>query len=140
MAEQSFNQSFNGYWREPNKGSLPKESGVYCVYECTFNEAQNNISVHKLIYIGESENVNERISEHERLKDWEKHVRKGNQLCYSITEVDGTNRERVEAAYINAHKPPENTEYRDDFPFDMTSVETIGKAALLQKSFVVKKK
>jgi excinuclease UvrABC nuclease subunit len=140
MAEKSFNQSFEGYWREPNKGSLPQKSGVYCVYECTFNQAKKNVSIHELIYIGESEDVNKRVSNHEKLKDWEKHVRKGNQLCYCFTEVDDDDRDRVEAALINKHKPPENTEYKNDFPFDTTSLDISGDAALLEKSFVVKRK
>ena len=140
MAEQLFNQSFYGYWREPNKGSIPKISGVYCVYECTFNEAEKNVTLHKLIYIGESEDVNERISNHEKHKDWEKHVRKGNQLCYNYTEVDSVHRERVEAAFINSHEPPENTGYRDNFPFDKTSINTSGRAALLKKTFTVIRK
>ena len=54
MAEKTFNQIFDGYWREQNKSGLPKSSGVYCVYECTYNKTEKTIEIHKLIYIGES--------------------------------------------------------------------------------------
>lgn len=137
MAEQAFKQNFGGYWREPNKNGLPAKSGVYCVYECTYNAEENAVAIHKLIYIGESADVNQRVVNHEKLKDWEKHVSAGNQLCYSFTEVDSNSRVRVEAAFINHHKPPVNTEYKNDFPFDKTIVQTEGKNALLSRYFVV---
>lgn len=61
-------------------------------------------------------------------------------LCYSFTEVvDNNDRARVEAALINKHKPPENTEYVNNFPFDTTTIETSGRNALLSKSFTVKR-
>lgn len=137
MAEQTFNQSFNGYWREPNKSGIPSSSGVYCVYECTHNVAENNVSIHKLIYIGESANVNQRIANHEKLPEWQKHVRTGNQLCYNFTAVDSNSRNRVEAAFIHHHKPPVNTEYVNDFPFDKTIIRTSEKNILLKEYFVV---
>lgn len=136
MAEQTFNQEFDGYWREIHKSGLPSSSGVYCVYECTYNKDKQNISIHKLIYIGESENVNQRVDKHEKLADWMKHVNKGNELCYSSTLVDTYYRNRVEAAFIFHHKPPVNTEYVDNFPFDKTIVKSKGKIALLSDFFV----
>lgn len=137
MAEQTFNQSFEGYWREPNKGGVPSKSGIYCVYECTYNVQEKTVSIHRLIYIGESENVNQRISNHEKQKEWEKYVRQGNELCYSFSAVDSYSRIRVEAAFIFRHKPPVNTEYIDNFPFDKTIVKSEGRIALLKDYFVV---
>lgn len=137
MAEQIFNQNFDGYWREPNKGGIPSKSGIYCVYECTHNVQEKTVTIHKLIYIGESENVNQRIANHEKQNDWEKHVRQGNELCYSFSEVDSYYRVRVEAAFIYRHQPPVNTEYKDNFPFDKTIVKSEGKIVLLKDYFVV---
>lgn len=137
MAEQNFNQEFDGYWREPNKDGLPKLSGVYCVYECTHNVKEKTVTIHKLLYIGESGNVNTRIATHNKLEDWNKHVRNGNQLCYSYTPVESTYRERVEAAFIFKHKPVENTEYVNSFPFDKTTINSKGRIKFLESSFVV---
>lgn len=137
MAEQTFNQTFEGYWREPNKSGIHSKSGIYCVYECTHNVQKKTVTIHKLIYIGESENVNMRIANHEKQKDWEKHVRQGNELCYSFSEVDNYSRVRVEAAFIYRHQPPVNTEYTDNFPFDKTIVKSEGEIALLKDYFVV---
>jgi len=38
---------------------------------------------------------------------------------------------------IFKHKPPCNTEYADNFPFDTTTVVTTGKNALMAANFVV---
>ena len=137
MAEQIFNQTFEGYWIEPNKGGISDKSGVYCVYECTHNVQEKTVAIHKLIYIGESENVNQRIANHEKQKEWKKYVRQGNELCYSFSAVDSYSRVRVEAAFIFRHQPPVNIEYKDGFPFDKTIVKSGGKTKLLKNYFVV---
>jgi len=137
MAERIFNQIFERYWIESDKIGLPCKSGVYCVYECTYNPAKNNVSIQKLIYIGESENANSRIVNHEKRKEWEKHVKEGNQLCYSFTVVEQYYRVIVAAAFIYRHKPPVNTEFKDHFPFDKTTVKSKGEIALLDEYFVI---
>jgi hypothetical protein len=90
-----------------------------------------------LIYIGESDNINDRIANHEKYDDWMKHVRKGNTLCFLIGPVSIAYRERVEAAYIFKHKPPENGECIDSFPFDQTTVNSSGITRKLNTSFTV---
>lgn len=137
MAAQTFTIEFDGYWREPNKGSIPANSGVYCVYSCVYNTSKKTVSIKKLIYIGESEDVNDRISDHEKLPVWKKHLKSGEVLCYSFGEVTAINRIRCEAAMIFKHKPPENTEYVSSFPFDKTTIKLSGKTSLLSTSFIV---
>ena len=53
---------FDGYWREVNKGGIPAESGIYGVYACTYNKDQSTVSLRELVYVGESSDVNSRIS------------------------------------------------------------------------------
>lgn len=140
MAEQTYNQEFNGYWRETNKGGIPAISGVYCVYECTYNLAEKTVTLQRLIYIGESENINTRIANHEKQPLWQRYVRAGNELCYSCSPSGDPGRFRLEAALINRHQPPVNIEYKDNFPFDKTIVQTSGNNALLDRYFVVNRK
>jgi hypothetical protein len=137
MAEKTISIEFDGYWRDEKKGSIPAQSGIYCVYECTHNVKEKTVSIHKLIYIGEAENVRSRIADHEKRTDWLTHVRKGNELCFSFGGVSGANRERSEAAMVFKHKPPENTEYVDSFPFDKTTMSLSGKTRLLTTNFTV---
>jgi excinuclease UvrABC nuclease subunit len=139
MAAQTFSMIFKGYWREPNKGSIPAESGVYCVYTCVLNVEQKSVTLQKLLYIGEAGNVRDRVANHERLEDWEAHLRDGEQLCYSFSPSSFANRERCEAALIFQHKPPENDEYKHDFPFDPTTIITTGKNKFLHPKFQVQR-
>jgi hypothetical protein len=137
MASQTFRNDYDGYWREVNSRGLPSSSGVYTVYECTFNKGKDTVSIHKKIYIGEAGNIKERIENHEKKEDWLEHVRKGNTLCYNAAHVDATYRERVEAALIFEHEPPENEEYTDSFPFDTTTIKTMGNNKYLKDQFII---
>ncbi len=137
MPEKTITIDFDGYWRDENKGGLPAKSGVYCVYECTHNVKDKTVSIHKLIYIGEAEDVKRRVANHEKYREWLKHVRKGNELCFSFGGVEATERARAEAAMIFKHKPPENDEYIDSFPYDRTTMSLSGKIALLSAHFTV---
>jgi excinuclease UvrABC nuclease subunit len=137
MAEKTITVEFDGYWRDENKSWLPASSGVYCVYECTHNVPANTVSVHKLIYIGEAGDVKSRVANHERYKDWRKHVGRGNELCFSFGGVETADRPRAEAAMIFKHKPPENDEYVSSFPYDMTTLSLSGETDLLSRYFTV---
>ena len=137
MAEQTYSIKFDGYWRDQNKAGIPAHSGIYCVYECTHNVQENKVSLSKLIYIGEAEDICVRVANHEKYDDWKRHVRAGNELCFSFGGVETTNRARCEAAMIFKYKPPENTEYTDSFPFDRTTINLSGDIALLTASFTV---
>ena len=118
MAEKTIKIKFEGYWRDEKKSRVPAQSGVYCVYECRYNQTEDTVSLITLIYIGEADNVRERIANHEKYQDWLKHVRNGNELCFSFGPIISADRERTEAAMIFKHKPPENEEYMYSFPFD----------------------
>lgn len=139
MPQKTFNKNIKGYWLDKDKSDLPTHSGVYFVYECTYNSKTDKVEIHKLIYIGESGNVNERVSNQEKYGDWKKHVRKGKELCFSTCKEDWYYRERLEAAYIYKHKPPVNTEYKYAFPFDETRVTSSVAAAELNTDFTVHK-
>ncbi len=140
MAAKTISLTFDGYWREKNIGGIPKESGIYCVYECTHNTQENTVSISKLIYIGEAENVNQRISNHEKWSLWRKHCSSSREICFSFAPVKNPDRQRGEAAMIYKHKPPVNDEYKDKFPFDETTMRLSGKTALLVESFTVYRK
>lgn len=139
MSYQKIDLSFDGYWRLNNVGGVPKGSGVYTVLTCTYNESSNTVSLDRLIYVGESEDVNARLANHEKLPDWKRYLRTGQELCFAVASVGGAQRERAEAAVIHHHKPPVNTQHKDSFPYDTTAITTSGRNAGLAASFVVEK-
>lgn len=137
MAEKAISLTFNGYWREPAISSLPAESGVYCVYTCTHNKVEKTVSLKKLIYIGESEDVKKRISKHEKWDNWKTYPKQDEVICISCAKVADNIRERAEAAMIYQHEPPANTTYVDSFPYDETTINTSGQNQFLKSQFTV---
>lgn len=136
--EKSFKTTIDGYWREVNVSGLPSHSGVYFVYRCTLTPS-NTVSIHQLLYIGEGENVNRRVTSHNKFADWRKHLRPGEELCFSTCPVESYYRERVEAAYIFKHKPPCNTDCTSCFNYDRTTIASIGGTTLLSTNFTVER-
>lgn len=124
------NLSFDGYWREVNKGGIPARSGIYLVYVCRYNSSQETVTLDKLIYIGESANARDRIENHEKWSEWHRHMPKGSEICFSFAPVNSPDRERAEAALIYHHKPTCNGEHLYSFPFDDTTVVSTGRCAL----------
>jgi excinuclease UvrABC nuclease subunit len=137
MVAQKFSLQFDGYWRDINKNGIPNHSGVYCVYTCTFNSSNSTVSLDSLVYIGESQNVKDRIVNHEKYSEWKQYLSNGQELCFSTAQVSSSYRVRCEAALINKHKPPVNDEYKYSFPFDITTMELSGETVLLTKYFTV---
>lgn len=128
--------TFDGYWRDGSHGGIPATSGVYCVYTCAYNALQQTVSLRKLVYIGESANVRDRIAFHERWPDWRRQRGLGEEVCFSFAPIV-VERQRAEAALIFEHKPPLNFEFRNEFPFDMTTMQLAGSIALLHSYFTV---
>ena len=137
MAAKTFNINIQGYWRDANKSGLPSHSGVYFVYVSSYDQKSGKVTLNRLIYIAESEDVNARVLNHEKYNEWLKYISYGEELCYSTGQVESLYRIRVEAAYIFNHKPPVNIEYKNSFPFDLTTIISTGKTALLNTNFTV---
>ncbi len=139
MAYKEINIEFKGYRRKPKISSLPDESGVYCVYTCTYDKQEKTVSLRSLLYIGESEDINDRIGNHERWDDWEDELDDDEVICFSYATLSANIRKRAEAALIYKHEPPLNTEFIDSFPFDETKITTSGKSKFLATSFVIER-
>lgn len=137
MASLRFDLNFLEYWRYVNRGGVPENSGVYCVYASTYDSNSDTVTLKRLLYIGEAGNMRERLENHEKLEDWKKQLKAGEIISFSCTKVDSYYRERVEAALIYKHKPPVNTEYVNNFPYDETTISTSGRNELLSAYFTV---
>jgi hypothetical protein len=136
MKEISLN--FEKYYKY---GQIPYDrfakSGIYCI--CVGKTKDNKkCSLSKLLYIGESENVSARLSNHERLEDWKKYLDGDNILIVSIALVSKIDRERAEAACIFYYKPPCNEQCTTSFSYEDTEIITTGNK-LFEPQFVVKK-
>ncbi|EMH1189298.1 hypothetical protein DMS87_10535 [Klebsiella variicola] len=139
MTGKTVDLVFDGYWREPNKGNVPAQSGIYCVYTCTpvTKDGKTTLTIHKLVYIGESADVRLRLASHEKLTKWQKHLKDDQQLCYSFAPIGSEDRVRTEAAMINKHTPPENSEYVGEYPYNKITINNSGRAASLMSTLTV---
>lgn len=127
---------FKGYYTK--RKSLLEGSGIYCVYTCVANG--ETVSIRKLVYVGESATVRQRLAYHGLIEKWNKHRESGEVLCYTSASISpASTRRRAEAAVIFHHKPLVNDEYKHSFPFDATTIAITGKAKLLTSSFTVSK-
>jgi len=134
---KSFNINIEGYWRDKNKEGVPIQSGVYFVYEANYNNIKDTVTLLRLVYIGEANDVRLRIKTHTKYSEWLHNVKYGNELCFSTGYIEEIQRKRVEAAYIFKHKPPLNIEFTNLFPFDQTTIISKGKTALLDINFTI---
>jgi hypothetical protein len=137
MPGKTFKLEFKGYWREPNITGIPAQSGVFCAYTCTFFEAEKTVTIHKLLYIGSSDDVRATVAANALLQSLQEYKDGTQQLCFSFAPVGPEGRERVEAALIHHHKPPGNTSDAEEFPFPKTTLELSGAIALLAPNFTV---
>jgi hypothetical protein len=99
------------------------------------------VDIKRLLYIGEGADIRDRVTNHEKWQEWQGKLKTGEVLCFNAAPISpAADRERAEAAMINHHKPPCNTEYVNNFPFDETTITTSGKNGLLTAKFTVKTK
>ena len=139
MTEQEYYLEIYGFWREGMKENVPPYSGVYFVYECTYMPENDSLAMKRLLYIGEAENVRERIGNHEEWDKWKKNVAEGNELCFSFTNALPKDRERIQAALIFQNKPLLNDTYKEGFPFDETTITARGCIDLLLTDYTVER-
>ena len=130
--KDEFSLEFDGYYFLYSDG--PEEPGIYCIYRSNTEKEYA-----ELLYIGESENIIERLHNHEHYEDWQKHLRTGDELLFSYAVVEGSakKRQRIEAALIFKHKPVCNTQNVDNFGYETTVIKTSGKNACLCPEFRV---
>ena len=125
----TYTLDFVGYWAITSVGPA-SHSGIYCV--CVGSPPNCPV-----IYIGEAENIADRIATHEKMQEWIR-VANGNPLYFTPASISYSGgRERAEAAMINFHKPICNTEYVNNFPFPSTTIRARGPVGVLNGQFTV---
>lgn len=129
---KTYSLYFRGYWREINKNGIPSKSGVYLVYRCVYDAQNNTVGLKEIIYIGQAENVHERIANHEKLDDFKAQLQRGEELCYSVAEVSSSDLDVVENALIFAQKPILNDKLKNSFNYGAVTVKLDGRCACMR--------
>jgi len=137
---KSYNLDFEGYWQDKAKSSLPEVAGIYVVYKGTLTE-KDTVSLDKIVYIGEAEDINARHNdqEHEHYRDFVRECGGADHVWYSCAAVSGgeTERKRVEAALIFELQPKINTSDKDSFNYPTTVVNSTGRHEYIPDCIVV---
>ena len=137
--KKEFQLNFNGYWNEPHFDLIPNESGIYCVYICTTNWNTQHTIYEQLIYIGEAEDIRERIKNHEKADEWHNLCDKDQHLRFSFARISNENtRKKLEAALIFEHQPITNDQHTKSFDYADTIIKLKGDICYLTPSFEVK--
>ena len=129
---KAYSLNFEGYWREVNKNGLPSKSGIYLVYRCVYDKISNTVGLRDIIYIGQAENAHDRISNHEKLDEFNAQLQSGEELCYSFAEVLASDLNIVENALVFAQKPILNDNLKDNFNYGAVTVKVDGRCACMK--------
>ncbi len=139
MAEATIIIDINGYWREEDLSIILSHPGVFFVYESKFDPDELTVDLLSLIYIGEAQNIRERIRTHEKLNLWKTLIQPDSELCFATGDVEEYFLERVKTAYVFGNNPVANYGHVTQFPFDTTTLISTGKTALLKPILTIKK-
>lgn len=129
---KSYSLNFEGYWREINKNGIPSKSGIYLVYRCVYDAKSNTVGLKEIIYIGQAENMHDRVANHDKLGAFNSQLQRGEELCYSVATVSNADLDVVENALIFAQKPVLNDKLKDSFNYGAVTVKLDGRCACMK--------
>lgn len=107
--------NFQGYWRDINKGNIPAKPGVYLVYRGKYDSSTDTIGLIEIIYIGQGENVQQRIANNEKEELLKQQLRDGEELVYAFAPVKPEELDIIEQSLIFAQKPIVNEAHKEKF-------------------------
>ena len=128
---KDYNLTFEGYWRDCNKGGLPSYAGIYLVYRCLYSVETNSVSLIDIIYIGQADNIHDRHLNHEKYEEFKAQLDKGEELCFSCASVN-SDLDLVENALIFSQKPLLNDQGKFNYNYTEAHIEAKGACACLK--------
>lgn len=126
-----YNINFKGYRRDCNKATLPRYSGIYMVYRCTYDLTTNKVTLIEIIYIGKAVDLCDRINHHDKYIQFLETCASGEEICYAYANVSMDDLDIVENALVFAQKPRLNSDLVDSFNHESAVFLVEGRCALL---------
>ena len=119
---------FSGYCWQGLESSVGEDSGIYCAYSC--RNINGQMLVDRLLYIGQSDNLRRRLSQHTASGKFQPEIDQGKSVFYSYAVLDGRSLDACEAAMIHHFRPPYNEQSTATFQgHDATTVTSSGRWA-----------
>lgn len=96
---KDFALTLDGFFKEYKEASLPNQSGIYFVFGGSAL-SNDKCRINHLIYIGESQDVQYRLTHHEKKPEFKDALEEGEILYYAYTLVSSCERELCEKGLI----------------------------------------
>lgn len=113
----SFNIDFKGYRLDKNINTLTNSSGIYVVYRCIYDSVSDTVDIKELLYIGQAENLRERLMSHEKKPLFFSSCMDGETICYSYATVNKSILNEVENGLIFMQQPKLNERLKDHYNY-----------------------
>lgn len=123
---------FKGYRRDCNKATLPHYSGIYIVYRCLYKTTTGKVILKGIVYIGQAEDLNERLNNHEKYSEFMNACKTNEEICYAYANVSLDDLDIIENALIYSQKPPLNTDLINSYNHESASFMIEGCCSLLK--------
>ncbi len=106
MKEHVLFVDISGYWRMASVDSIITLPGIFFVYESQYDQISGALTLLRLLYIGQGENIRESIRSHPDLSTWQSGITNGNEICFAAGLTDNYYRQTAVAAYNALLNPP----------------------------------
>lgn len=130
---RTYDLDFQGYFLVPSFKKLPEDSGIYIFYRCKYNKQENKVELIEILYIGQAEDIKDRINRHDKYPDFDDYLKPGEELCLSYAKLSTNDLDRVENALVYTQKPPFNELLKDHFNYNDTTLNVKGSSLLIKK-------
>lgn len=136
------NIDFKGYRLDADVRTLSMTPGIYVVYRCLYDSINNIVDIKDLLYIGQTYNLREGLTNHEKKSRWLKECSQKESLCYAYAKVEKEKLDRVENGLIFMQKPRMNEILKDSYIYDTpVGFKITGNSDLfMQKNFKIVQK
>ena len=109
MKKNKIHLDFSGYWTDADRRMMPNFPGVFCIYACFYDRATHKVRPRRVLYIGESVAVRDRLLDRADRARWLRQLAPGENLCYSYAPAI-LDRKRAQQILTSLHRPPANFE------------------------------
>lgn len=119
---------------------VPETAGIYFAYACYRGADPNSWFSGPLVYIGETDNLRRRLTEHVAKRDNHQGlVAQYEKIWYTYSQFGGSedDRRRCEAALLFKHHPVQNEMSVQTFEYPETEIVLRGETRCLTASFTV---
>lgn len=128
----TYKKDFVGYRLDRDVDTLPRESGVYMIYRCVYDQKTDKVELKELFYIGKASDLFQEVKYHKRREEFLAQTKKGEVLCYSYALVNKLQYDIIENSLIFMQKPRLNNNLKDSYDHQDATFHFSGACDLLK--------